>query len=419
MPSSASLSRGEPFHSTESTLGALAVAIILIGAVLWSARGSHPEKTDFSVTYVGAYMVHHGLRARLYDLTSQSRIRDSLFSDPNPLVFEHPPFEALLLSPLAAVPYRSAYMIWGFVNVTVWLFLMIFLRPRVAWPRDEMAYFALWLLFAPLGVALFQGQSSLLVLAIFSITFFQLKKSNEFAAGVAMGLALIKLQFALPFALIMLFRWRWRFLAGFACTSVLLGALSLATVGWSGLTGYARFLLTVGNNPQNMSFGSAVDMPTIHGLVFAFFGPILGHRGLNISVAVLSILLLWFVAREWKPAESEVADNLMFAAAIAACLLASSHMFTHDFSPLMLGLLLVAATLSRREISPKQHVALRNATIATLAIFWTFPIYFMCVAWHCMYLMCPVLLVFVLCVSLMARQARAGVKVEPAYAEAG
>jgi hypothetical protein len=403
----------------ERTLGILAVTIVLIAAVVWSARGSHPEKTDFSVTYVGASMVHHGLGTHLYDLSLQTRIRDSLFQDPNPLVFEHPPFEALLLSPLVALPYRTAYMIWGFANATVWLLAMVLLRPHLCWPRDDLAYFALWLLFAPLGVALFQGQSSLLILAIFSITFLQLKKSNESAAGLAMGLALLKLQFALPFALIMLFRRRWRFLAGFAGTSLLLGALSLAAAGWSGAISYVRLLLRVGNNPQSMSYGSAVDMPTIHGFMFALFGQVLGHRGLNLSVALLSILLLWFIARRWNKISLSVADNLMFAAAIAACLLASSHMFTHDFSPLILGLFVAGEALSQPDISSKQNKAIWIVTIAAVAVFWIFPVYFMCVAWHCMYLMCPVLLVFAFCTLVTATQLRANAKVEPEYAQVG
>lgn len=403
--------------SVEHTLGLLAVAIILVGAVLWSARGSHPEKTDFSITYVGAYIVHNGMSSRLYDLTFQRQIRDSLFQHPNPLVFEHPPFEALLLSPLAALPFRAAYMIWGFANVVVWLLLMIALRSHLPWPHDELAYFALWLLFAPLGESLFQGQSSLLVLAFFSMAFIQLNRANDFAAGLAIGLALLKLQFALPFALIMLFRLRWRFLGGFACTAALLAALSLATVGWSGAINYVHFLLTVGNNPQSLSFGSAVDMPTIHGFMFALFGNLLGHRALTVNVALLSIALLWFVARRWKAVNSADANNLMFAAAVTACLLASSHMFTHDFSPLILALFIVGEILSHRE--NKTGPALRMAAISTLVVFWTFPVYFVCVARHCMYLMCPVLLTFALSALLMARQLSVQAMSEPELAHAG
>jgi len=38
-------------------------------------------------------------------------------------------------------------------------------------------------------------------------------------------------------------------------------------------------------------------------------------------------------------------------------------------------------------------------------VFWTFPIYFALVAWHCLYLMCPVLLLFVYLAVRMAKHA--------------
>src|SRR5438445_4077386 len=109
----------------EMTLGLLGAAVLLYGAVLWCARGPNAEKTDFSLTYVGARIVHQGLGSRLYDLDLQKHVRDSLFQHPNPLFFEHPPFEGLLLSPLAALPFRTAYMLWGFFNATVWLLLIM------------------------------------------------------------------------------------------------------------------------------------------------------------------------------------------------------------------------------------------------------------------------------------------------------
>src|SRR5215467_7607188 len=85
----------------ERTLGLLGLAVVLAAAVLWSARGAQVEKTDFSLTYVGAYIVHAGAGANLYDIELQKKVRNTLFRDPNPLFYEHPPFEALLLSPLA------------------------------------------------------------------------------------------------------------------------------------------------------------------------------------------------------------------------------------------------------------------------------------------------------------------------------
>src|SRR5262245_12367859 len=91
----------------------LGMAVLLVSAVIWAGRGPLTEKRDFSTTYVGAKLVHDGQGGQLYNLDEQIRVRNSLYKNPDPLIFEHPPFEAILLSPLAAVSYRPAYFIWG------------------------------------------------------------------------------------------------------------------------------------------------------------------------------------------------------------------------------------------------------------------------------------------------------------------
>jgi len=373
----------------DSTFGLLGSTILLFGAVLWCARSPGVEKTDFSLTYVGAQIVHQGLGGRLYDLDLQRQVRDSLFLHPNPLFFEHPPFEALLFSPLAALPFRTVYMLWGLLNATIWLLLIFFMRPYFPAPREDLGYITLWLLFAPLGVTLFQGQSSLLLLALYSAAFILLRQNNELAAGMALGLGLFKFQFVLPFVLIFLFRKQWRFLGGFCIAGFVLGILSLLTTGWHGIVTYVRFVLAIGTTPQNLSYGSAVDMPTIHGFVYAMLGGQLSHVGLSISVLTLSVGFLFFIASNWNAPRESQGHNLMFAAAVAGSLLSGSHMFTHDFSPLLLGMFIALASLPSRS----QH-GLRVAMIVTLVVLWSPPVYFALVAVHGMYLVCPVLMLF-------------------------
>jgi hypothetical protein len=379
----------------EGMFGLLATAILLFSAAVWVAHAPNAEKTDFSLTYVGARIVHQGMGTRLYDMTLQKRLRDSLFQNPSPLFFEHPPFEALVLSPLAALPFRSAYLIWSLLNAGVWLSLIFRLRRFLPWPREDLGYLLLWLLFAPLGVALYQGQSSLLLLALFAISFAFLKRTNEFTAGLAIAFGLFKFQFVLPFALIFLFRRRWRFLYGFVTTSFFWGVLSFIAVGWRGLKGYVSFVLAIGSNPQDVSYGSAVDMPTIYGVLFAIAGHTLSHTGLNIAVAILSVLLLGFVAWQWQTREPNLCQELMFAAAVAASLMTGAHMFTHDFSPLALAMFLTAAQFSSAHFPGGKFLGIRLGMYIALLLFWIFPIYFVFVSWHCLYLMCPVLLIFV------------------------
>lgn len=370
-------------------LGFVGAAILVIGGVFWSARGPNVEKTDFSLTYVGAQIVHSGDGAHLYDMGVQKQVRDSLFRHPNPLFYEHPPFEALVFSPIALLSFRSAYLIWGIVNASVWLLTIWMLRPYLSRPREDLGYLSLWLLFAPLGIALYQGQSSLFLLALYSITFVQLAKDNEILAGAALGFGLVKLQFVLPFAFILMLRRKWRFLAGFAGTAVFLGLLSLSAVGWRGILAYIHFLREIGSNPQNLSYGSAVDMPTVYGLVYALGGKWAPHWLFSIVVGGLSLGLLAIVATRWRSVGERRQSELMFASGLAASLVTGSHMFMHDFSPLALAMFLVLANLS--DTDRKRAIPLS----VTLIVFWTSPLYFLLIAYHCLYLMCPVLLLFI------------------------
>jgi hypothetical protein len=387
------------FATSEALLIYLAAAVLVIAAVLWTANGPRLEKIDFSVTYLGARMVHDGRGAQLYDLTEQIKLRSSLYRDPNPLIYEHPPFEALLLSPLAALPYKTAYLIWGFLNALIWLGLPFMLRPFSPVPKQWIAYLALWLIFAPLGVALFQGQSSLILLLFYALAYIYWRRDQSFIAGVCLGLGLFKFQFVLPFVGILLLRRKWRFLGGFAVSATFFGLLSLAASGWRGCLSYAKLLLSVGSNPQNVSYGSAVDMPTLQGFVHAVMGGTLPVRGVSVIVAVISVCLLTFTAVRWEKAE-RVSRNLSppaFGAAIVLSLMAGLHMFTHDFSPLMLSLLIAMAYYPGHS-----HPALRWCMAGCIGSFFLPPLYFVLVAAHEMFLLFPLLLMFWWCMTRLS-----------------
>src|SRR5262249_42528072 len=157
--------------------------------------GSNAEKTDFALTYVGAHIVHEGHGRHLYDTGLQVKLRDSMFRNPSPLYFEHPPFEALALAPLATLPFRSAYLVWNLANVAVLLGVVVWLRSSLIWPPDDIGYLFLWLIFAPVLVAIYQGQSSIFVLGAYATAFVLLTRNKPFMAGVLFGLALLKFQF--------------------------------------------------------------------------------------------------------------------------------------------------------------------------------------------------------------------------------
>ena len=401
--------------SVEISIAYFAAAILLVSAVFWADATSMREKTDFSVTYIGSRMVYLGQGHQLYDLAEQHKLKAALLKDSEPLIYEHPPFEALLLAPLGALPYKTAYLLWGLINVAIFLTLPRLLRRYATAPRDELAYLALWLLFAPLGVALYQGQSSIVLLLVYGLTFIALKQGRDGRAGAILGLGLFKFQFILPFVLIFVLRRQWRFLKGFLATAAGLGVLSVVAVGWSGAWKYVELLRNVATHPDNVTFGKAGDMGTVQGFVHAVLGKVLNHSVISLLVAAISLGLIGWSAWRWRGVGDDLRKgdlqngdlrqrdfhkeargrsfDLMFSVSVVVALVTGFHMFTHDLSPLLLAMLLVFAHFPPLLPAPSRRL-LRITLAVALTAFWIPPLYFALLAWHLVYLWFPVLMLF-------------------------
>ena len=387
----------------EGALALCGIAVLLVAVVLGSGRSTFAEKTDFSSIYIGARIVHQGEGSKLYSQEEQGRLRASLFQHPNPQIYDHPAYEVVLLAPLASMPYKTAYIVWGLLNACLWLLLAGLLRPYVLVPKTSVGYFAIWLLFAPLGIALYQGQPSIVLLLIYAFVFINLKRGHELTAGLCLALGLFKFQFVLPFVLIFLLRRKWRFLAGFLLSATGLGLVSLAAVGWQGTVSYVHLLFKIAHNPNNAAYGAAADMPTIRGFVYAVLGDRIGLASVSGIVAALSFALLGFTAWRWRQADRQAPGaslDVMFAGALAASLLTGFHMLSHDLSPLMLSMLLVLG-----HFPSQRRSALRITVGGSLAFFCIPPLYFVLLAGHHLYLVCPILVVFALSAFWLAASA--------------
>ena len=390
--------RGEVQIALGLTAALLFVVAVLLTAVLDGAR-----RFDFSSFYTAGVIVRQGNAPRLYDLGEQARTERQLFHRENPLIYLHPPFEALGFAALARLSYVKAYVLWGAINVLLWLFFQHVLRPYTPIPRNPIRYFWLCSLFFPLWVALFQGQTSVLLLLLFSLTFVCLQRGQDFRAGVFLGLGLGKFALVLPFALICLLRSKWRVMAGFAAAACGLGVLSLMAVGPAGVRSYANLLVDTVRNPDNPAYRiiRAGAMPTVKGFLATLLAGRLSTVDISGLAAAVSAPLVLFVAWRWRQEDKGRGGNsLMFAAALVVSLMTAPYLFMSDLTLMLLAVLLVVGSSPWSEKSGQRVVL-----TAIMVILYCPLVYVLLLERQAIYVLAPVLGAFSLAAISLARKA--------------
>src|SRR5262249_14342068 len=144
-------------------------------------------------------------------------------------VFITPPFAALPFIPLTFLKYSHAYLVFGLMNIAIWVYLAVRTLPFSGLPAFR--HFALCFAALPLWRVLHLGQPTLLVLALVTLCYVSLREGRDFRAGICAGLALLRFQLVLPLLLVWLVHRRWRSLAGTLLPAVGYIAISLLMVG--------------------------------------------------------------------------------------------------------------------------------------------------------------------------------------------
>ena len=403
-----------PRTRSEVPIALTLTAVFLLLVIVFSAVLVNPRRFDFAALYTGGLIVRQGNATKLYDLGQQARIQRQLLQREDVLIYFHPPFEALWFAALARLSFIKAYFLWGAINVFFWVCFQHLLRGHT--PASGSFYRTLLLssLFVPLGVALFQGQTSVPLLLLFTLTFVGLQRGRDFRAGVFLGLGLFRFAVVLPFAVICLLRGKWRLMAGFAAAASLLGVLSVMVVGGSGIRAYMNLLIDVVLHPDNLAYWpiQVWDMPTLRGLVATFLaGQHATVYASGLAMAFSASLVLFTVWR-WRQNDRRQSGNslgLMFASGLAVAEVTAPHLYTHDLTLMLLAVCLVVS-------SPQWSVRSepRKVLIAALAILYTPPVYVLLPQWHATCLLAPVLAAFALATLSLARKApSAGARVFP------
>jgi hypothetical protein len=208
----------------------------------WIAVGSKilpaARKGDFLNLYTGAKFAHDGRFATLHDPDVQLARERELVPSLGALVpFVRPAFYALLLAPLAALPYGAAFYAWLIAQISLLMGCWTW-----GWRRfgPDALVFAALALPAPLGIA--SGQDCVLMLVCLIAAFEFAEHDRPAAAGVALALMLFKFHLVLLWPIALLLQRRWRMLAGYAAMAAAEVLTCVALGGWGGILSYGALL---------------------------------------------------------------------------------------------------------------------------------------------------------------------------------
>lgn len=328
---------------------------------------------DFGALYGTARAVHGGA-APDYD-PSQIQGVDRILehatrSVPSARVdLLHPPFEVLLFLPLTLLPYLSAYYVWSACNL-----VLLWMVPLVLWhylPRLHAEFetvAVLYGLFFPAIVCLLEGQDSILLLLLMTLSFISLAQGRNFRAGVFLALGLFKFHLVLPLVATWLVARHWRAIAGFLSGFIALLATTFAVVGVRTTLGYVPFMFHFGQHISTNVSEKTSMMPNLRGLVSALLGSVATARQQSLLVIALSAiafcaLLLW--SAKWRNASVA----LQFSLALSFTSLLSYHYYVHNAIILALPLLLMTNEFASPSADPRLRKLFTVVAIATCATF--------------------------------------------------
>lgn len=335
-----------------------------VARIWWQLQEGGPFRIvgiDFSMYFAQAQLLHDGRAAAIYDLatldTYLERLRVFTTDPSQPLSVGPVPYAPVftwLMTGLVFLTPPVAFAVWTGLNVLAIAYLgwrIAEVLPGLSTPLATVALLG-WF---PFAVGLAAGQPTAILGCAVAQWYLTSRKGRDLQAGLWLSLLLIKPQYGILIGPLLLWKMRWRTVAGacLGCGLILLGSL-----------------ITVGPGPLLTYTGAVADVAPWGGAALASPGQMINWRALVLSLrpsigpisglvltGIAGVVTVAAVVLAWRGSWS--AASWTFAPRVAvlglATVLANYHSHSHGLALFALPL---AACLAEDRLRPITRAAL-------------------------------------------------------------
>jgi len=307
-----------------------------------------PLDTDFTLVFIAVRTgFEHGW-SRIYSLALQHQLftalRPGVFFNDGQRYIAPPPL-AWVTVPLYPLGPAGAFYTWTFISLVALVAAWWIAAPgsgarRWIWLVAAVAWY-------PVLYGIAFGQPALVVMLAAVAAWKLLGSGRPYAAGAVLAIGMsLKPQLVLALPLVLLAAGRWRVLAAWAVTIGVLAAVSLITLGASGLNDYRSLLAEAQSLVNNRYFTSAYIL-----------GPGAASYLFQAAVLVAAAVAAYL--------QRHAADSRLFALAIVASAFGATYWHLQDFT-----VLLAAAWLFWQGDPPASQRAWLVVVALTVELAW-------------------------------------------------
>lgn len=325
--------------------------VAFMAGVLWvnAVQGRPPFQIvgrDFAAFYTAGRFLLEGRVSELYSFESQSAFQFEVFGTPSSdkwVPFLNPPFTAVMYAPFSLWGYEPGLLLWWTTGLLTLGIVMHLLRQELipTRPRSLPDLFLLSLLFFPTLAWFFYGQSTPIVLLLYTLAFVMLRRKRDIVAGAAIGLLLFKPQLLMAIGIVMVAKRRWAALLGSTLTAGIWVGIGLA-IHPESMAEYLRFTAWLPSLLRLEAYPSW-GIHSFYAFATLMLDGISRRAADVLAVAltaggVLGLVLVWRGA-PWRPGSREW--DFLMGGTFALGLLISPHMYYYDLMLLLLPLAIV------------------------------------------------------------------------------